>query len=109
MMEILKWFKEQDNDSLRQLSEDNGDGDEEEEEGKDEDRDALAKCLAEINITSASPNLLWSLLSDSKCAPFVKSIQDPLSTLSQELLLSNELWREVTYQPWTIIEITMEA
>ncbi|KAJ3720612.1 hypothetical protein C8R42DRAFT_722296 [Lentinula raphanica] len=49
---------------------------------------------------SASPNLLWSLLSDSERAQFVKSIQDPSSALSQELLLSDELRREVTYRPW---------
>ncbi|KAJ3964031.1 hypothetical protein EV361DRAFT_942949 [Lentinula raphanica] len=95
MMEILRRFEEEDNENLGQFGEDDGDGDEEED-----DEDDIAKRLAGIDIASASPNLLWSLLSDSERAQFVKAIQDPSSALSQELLLSDELRREVTYRPW---------
>ncbi|KAJ3817361.1 hypothetical protein F5880DRAFT_1493074, partial [Lentinula raphanica] len=96
MMEILRRFEEDnDSDSLGQLGEGEDDGD-----GEDDEDDDLAKRLAGIDIASASPYLLWSLLSDSERAQFVKSIQDPSSALSQELLLSDELRREVTYRPW---------
>ncbi|KAJ3768433.1 hypothetical protein FB446DRAFT_650441 [Lentinula raphanica] len=95
MMEILRRFEEDnDNDSLGHFGEDDG------EENGEEDEDDLAKRLAGIDIASASPNLLWSLLSDSERAQFIKAVQDPSSGLSQELLLSDELRSEVTYRPW---------
>ncbi|KAJ3716831.1 hypothetical protein C8R42DRAFT_724483 [Lentinula raphanica] len=71
MMEILRRFEEDnDSDSLGQLGEGEDDGD-----GEDDEDDDLAKRLAGIDI-------------------------DPSSALSQELLLSDELRREVTYRLW---------
>ncbi|KAJ3992141.1 hypothetical protein F5050DRAFT_1801854 [Lentinula boryana] len=90
MMEILKRFEE---DNLEQAV-----GDDKEDE--DEDEDDLEKRFAGIDIASTSPNTLWSLLSQSERDEFVRSLQDPSSNLSQELLLSEELQRELVLRPW---------
>ncbi|KAJ3983473.1 hypothetical protein F5890DRAFT_1599598 [Lentinula detonsa] len=90
MMEILKRFEE---DNLEQAV-----GDDKEDE--DEDEDDLEKRFAGIDIASTSPNTLWSLLSQSERDEFVRSLQDPSSNLSQELLLSEELQRELVPRPW---------
>ncbi|KAF9070008.1 hypothetical protein BDP27DRAFT_1164080, partial [Rhodocollybia butyracea] len=86
MLELLKRFEE---DSL-----DDNMPDEEEE-----DDDDLADRFAEVDIASASPDSLWSLLTKTEQDKFIKALHDPSGNFAQELLHSEELEKE-SREPW---------
>ncbi|KAJ3918659.1 hypothetical protein F5877DRAFT_78810 [Lentinula edodes] len=91
MMEILKRFEENNMEQDELVGED-----EENSEGEDD----LERRFSAIDIASASPDALWSLLSQVERDKFIEAIQDPSSNLAQELLLSQELQNELAQEPW---------
>ncbi|KIK63378.1 hypothetical protein GYMLUDRAFT_72076 [Collybiopsis luxurians FD-317 M1] len=84
MMEILKRFEENNFDI-----EDEGDDDE-------DDEDDLARRFESVDIASASPDALWSLLTQEERDRFIKALEDPSSSLAQNLLqrLESKPWWE---------------
>ncbi|THU86223.1 hypothetical protein K435DRAFT_923385, partial [Dendrothele bispora CBS 962.96] len=90
MMEILKRFEE---DSL------DSDGLLQEEGNASEDDDDLAKRFEGIDIEAASPDDLWALLKPEERNKFIKGLNDPSGELAQQLLASEEIYRD-RREPW---------
>ncbi|KAJ4500171.1 hypothetical protein C8R41DRAFT_914665 [Lentinula lateritia] len=91
MMEILKRFEENNIEQDELVGEDKDDSEEE---------DDLERRFSAIDIASASPDALWSLLSQVERDKFIEAIQDPSSNLAQDLLVSEELQNELAHEPW---------
>ncbi|KAF8717518.1 hypothetical protein AX14_012166 [Amanita brunnescens Koide BX004] len=86
MMELLKKFEEE---SINDAS--------------DEDDDVLgadlAKRLQGVDLETANPDELWSVLNAEERSKFMETLRDPNSELTQQLLSSEELERN-RRKPW---------
>ncbi|KII87478.1 hypothetical protein PLICRDRAFT_664480 [Plicaturopsis crispa FD-325 SS-3] len=87
MMEMLKRF-EQDSaeDDIDALAD-------------NDDETDLSRRLANVDLSAASSDYLWSLLTPDERDKFTRAFDDPSSELAQQLLTSEELERE-RYEPW---------
>ncbi|VDB99928.1 unnamed protein product [Peniophora sp. CBMAI 1063] len=74
MMEVLKRFEEEN-------TEDDLDG--------DDDEDELESKLRDVNLDDASYDELWELLTPAQRTKFLSALQDPSSTLAQDLLAAS--------------------
>ncbi|KAJ8462456.1 hypothetical protein ONZ45_g17926 [Pleurotus djamor] len=96
MMEVLKRFEEESREADEQL-----DDDDEHDEGN-----ALAKQLAGIDIDSVPEDDLWSMLSPAQQQKFIRALQDPSSELTQQLLFSERLEKDIQTPWWNAEEGT---
>ncbi|KZV66303.1 hypothetical protein PENSPDRAFT_755787 [Peniophora sp. CONT] len=74
MMEVLKRFEEE-----------NADDDLDE----DDEEDELEKKLRDVNLDDASYDELWEILTPAQRTKFMSALQDPSSTLAQDLLAAS--------------------
>ncbi|KAG9044176.1 hypothetical protein FS837_008683 [Tulasnella sp. UAMH 9824] len=96
MMDLLKRFEEDSPDDNLVAS----DADDDIAiEGGDENE--LTSKLEGIDLDSADPDFILSLLSDSQRKAFLKTVQDPTGEPAQELLASDEIHKYLFLPWWT--------
>ncbi|KAF8623222.1 hypothetical protein AX15_006457 [Amanita polypyramis BW_CC] len=93
MLELLKKFEEE------SMDDDVNDLIDEGEYGNKDPAADLETRLQNIDLHSAEPDQLWSLLSAEERSKFLKALQDPDSELAQQLLSSAELEKS-RQKPW---------
>lgn len=98
MLEMLKKFEEE-----SAIIDDEGSGDEQ------DDPSDLANRLNSMDLESTSPDALWTMLTEKERAKFMKAFQNPTSELSQQLLASPDLEKEITAPWWESPSNTTEA
>ncbi|KAH6916035.1 hypothetical protein BKA70DRAFT_1254575 [Coprinopsis sp. MPI-PUGE-AT-0042] len=97
MLELLKRFEEENVDDNFGSQED------------DEEEDDLAKRFSSIDLESASPDALWSLLTQAEKDRFIKAVNDPSSELAQKLLSEEELHKHFADPWWTCLPIDRDT
>ncbi|KDQ51026.1 hypothetical protein JAAARDRAFT_199417 [Jaapia argillacea MUCL 33604] len=104
MMEVLRRFEQDQLEGEHDLEDEE---DEHEEADGDEEND-LAKRMRNIDLDSASPENLWSFLTPSQRTKFLSALTNPSSELTQQLLSSSALERELVEPWWEAPEIEEE-
>ncbi|KAG8907191.1 hypothetical protein FRC01_007784 [Tulasnella sp. 417] len=97
MLELLKRFEEE----SREDDLDASDAEDNNAVERSDDEDDLASKLEGIDLDSADPDFILSLLSDSQRAAFLKTVQDPTSEPAQQLLASEEIHKSLFLPWWT--------
>ncbi|KAF9646230.1 hypothetical protein BDM02DRAFT_3100173 [Thelephora ganbajun] len=86
MMELLQRFEES---SAEEVDLDD----------EDEEENALAQRLKGVDLDSVSPDDLWDLLPEGQRAKFLKTVEDPSSNLTKQLLADGGLLHK-QFTPW---------
>lgn len=97
MMELLKRFEEDSRDDDLVAS----DAEDDNAVAGSDDENGLAGKLEGIDLDSADPDFILSLLSDSQREAFLKTVQDPNGERAQELLASDEIHKSLFLPWWT--------
>ncbi|KAG8942464.1 hypothetical protein FRC04_003632 [Tulasnella sp. 424] len=97
MMELLKRFE----DDSREDDLARSDAEHENAVDGSDGEDDLASKLEGIDLDSADPDFILSLLSDSQREAFLKTVQDPNGERAQELLASDEIHESLVLPWWT--------